>query len=385
MLAMRHAAALAAAAAGVAADAPLAPLVMLTDPKARCMDGTQAGYYFSPASSAADKGNWVFHLQGGGECTSESACKAKLNSELGSSKYFSKNGKRPRQLTSGDPAENPVLYTWNRVFVAYCSQDLHSGTVTTPTNDTWGLYFAGHLIVRAIVADLRARADLGAAQNVVLSGASAGGIGAWVNLDFFKDEFPSARLVAAPIAGYYFFAYPYTGPGHTQSDLADFSPEAWPHHVALWHSHLPPKCAAALGDGKAACMLSNYSAPYNDIPVFVIEAQTDKVQLVYHDWVPNAGVLAKQKEVIDYMLDWKANQTQGMKAVLKPQDGYFNPACFMHTDFTNGFPVLSDASGKRLSYVQAFGEWFFNNSHVTLMDDCAPGTVMCNVHCPDLA
>ena len=33
-------------------------------------------------------------------------------------------------------------------------------------------------------------------------------------------------MVGAPIAGYEFYAWPYTGPGHTSSSLADFRIEA---------------------------------------------------------------------------------------------------------------------------------------------------------------
>ena len=38
--------------------------------------------------------------------------------------------------------------------------------------------------------------------------------------------FPSARVVGAPVAGFYFPAYPYTGVNHTNSVLAPFYPYA---------------------------------------------------------------------------------------------------------------------------------------------------------------
>ena len=41
-----------------------APLTMLTDPSARCMDGTLSGYYFAPHSEAEGENKWVLHLQG---------------------------------------------------------------------------------------------------------------------------------------------------------------------------------------------------------------------------------------------------------------------------------------------------------------------------------
>ena len=47
------------------------------------------------------------------------------------------------------------------------------------------------------------------ATDVILSGVSAGGIGVWINVDYLQSLVPSARVVAAPVAGFYFYAYPY--------------------------------------------------------------------------------------------------------------------------------------------------------------------------------
>lgn len=62
-------------------------------------------------------------------------------------------------ITSADPA-NPLHYA-NRVFIPYCSQDLWTGQRTSPSSDTWGYYFAGHLIIEAVLNELDA---LGLAQ-----------------------------------------------------------------------------------------------------------------------------------------------------------------------------------------------------------------------------
>jgi len=254
-------------------------------------------------------------------------------------------------------------------------QDLHSGTVTPPQNSSWGLHFAGHLTLSAIVDELIAKHGLSDAEQAVLSGDSAGGIGTWINVDWLQARLSRAKVVAAPIAGFYAFAYPYTGPGHTSSGLADFREPAWDSHVALWGSHLPSACAAALGKADESwCMLSNYSAPYVSAPVFVIEAQTDCVQLTAHDWVPSKARHAKADTPVgEYMVTWKDNQTVGLKATLKPGDGWFNPACFIHTEFTHTAPLIGGRS-----YVQAFDTWYNNRTAVRLEDSCG---LLCNEHC----
>lgn len=48
-----------------------APLTMLHDPAARCMDGTFGGYYLNEAASSDHATKWIFDFQGGGECASE--------------------------------------------------------------------------------------------------------------------------------------------------------------------------------------------------------------------------------------------------------------------------------------------------------------------------
>jgi hypothetical protein len=77
----------------------------------------------------------------------------------------------------------------------------------------------------------------------------------WPNLDWLAQRYPSARTVGLPLAGFYFYAYPFTGKGHTSSGLADFREAAWPGHYALWRSFVDASCAAALEPW--ACVLAN--------------------------------------------------------------------------------------------------------------------------------
>jgi hypothetical protein len=65
-----------------------APLTMLTDPRARCLDGTLSGFYYQPASNTTAARKWIVSLDGGGECGNKAACYGALNTTLGSSKYF---------------------------------------------------------------------------------------------------------------------------------------------------------------------------------------------------------------------------------------------------------------------------------------------------------
>lgn len=97
------------------------PLTLLTDPKAKCMDGSQGGYYWQPASAAANSSKWVFVLDGGGECTTQAECYSHLNTSLGSSKFFAPNRSSTGDFYDSDgPKTNPDFASWNHVMVPYC-------------------------------------------------------------------------------------------------------------------------------------------------------------------------------------------------------------------------------------------------------------------------
>jgi len=262
------------------------------------------------------------------------------------------------------------------VHVPYCTQDLHSGTVTRPGAEQWGLYFSGHLVYKAVLDALDARAGLAGATEIILTGASAGGIGTWINLDYTAARYPRARVVGAPIAGFYFYVYPYTGPNHTSSELSDFSEGAWPHHVALWQSYANEACVAA--QGAARCMLSNASFPFVASATFATEAGTDQVVLLDHDWLPDQyRDLPPERE---YMAEWHANMTVALSPLLDTADsrhGAFNPACFIHTTFAHDAPTIGG-----VSYQTALGNWFFNRTSPAgykLADSCG---IECNPTCP---
>jgi len=85
-----------------------AALHLLKFPPARCLDGTQGGYYIRPASSSGGSTIWVFSLEGGGECVSQSDCLGRANSSLGSSKSWPATTELG-QFQSSDPIWNPRL------------------------------------------------------------------------------------------------------------------------------------------------------------------------------------------------------------------------------------------------------------------------------------
>ena len=283
-----------------------------THPTAKCMDGSPGAYYFSKSSANASTSastSWIIELEGGGECASKKLCDSRKGSALSSSKYF-KQSLHFGALNTDDPINNPKLRTFNRVFIPYCSQDLWTGQRTVQNTETFNYYFSGHLILQAVLEELESNHHLTHATNIILTGESAGGIGVWPNVDWLASRYPAARTVAAPIAGFYFFAHPYLGPEHTSSGLADFRKEAWPSHYKLWGSFVNTECAKNMDP--SYCILANNSFPFVAVESFVIEAQTDQVVLLYHDWVPNQDP-NWSLPIQNYFKEWHANMTVALQ------------------------------------------------------------------------
>jgi len=273
--------------------ADIAPLTKLTDPAARCMDGTLSGFYHQRATAPESKARWVIHMQGGGECVDSVQCARRFKTSLASSDYFPDyinltydpaHSKR-RALSHSDaaaqqeapggggpdmncrwdrfgwwlcddnPDTNPELYGYHHVWLPYCSGDLWSGQKLTATSlpmpdgaipgdaANVSVYFSGHFILGAA---LEALDDLGLddAELIVISGNSAGAIGMWLSIDYINERYTNAFVVGVSIAGFYAYSFPYTGPGATDPNngLADFGEAAWPSHVKLWDSYMNKRC-----------------------------------------------------------------------------------------------------------------------------------------------
>lgn len=247
------------------------PLITLSDPKARCLDGSNAGYYFQKGNDE-NKNKYIIYLNGGGECDQETSCKNQLTGPLGSSKYFSSSTDASGWYLASDNCDvNPDFCGWNHIFDPYCTQDLHSGQVTEPTEETWGLYFSGHNVLEAILDDLDNKKDknnlsLLNATEIIVHGMSAGGIGVWMNVDYVAKRYPSAKVTAMTVAGHYFYATYYEGINKTSSSgMSDFRKEAWDRTYHLYDAYVDEDCKKYhenMNESPGACMLSNNSLPF---------------------------------------------------------------------------------------------------------------------------
>ncbi|MGH7270614.1 MAG: pectin acetylesterase-family hydrolase, partial [Polyangiaceae bacterium] len=182
-----------------------------------CRDGSPAGFYVHWGTT-----NKLFiYLEGGGACDSATFCshnpaniatvfsggEATQGQQIGGSLGFSSTPQAPYVPTpqSGfTAATSPGIFdftqsanpfqTWSGVYVPYCTGDVHFGTadgVTIPGDGVLpaltNQHFVGHLNLEKFIA--RIVPTFPSVTQVVLTGASAGGFAAGLNLGMVQDSF----------------------------------------------------------------------------------------------------------------------------------------------------------------------------------------------------
>jgi O-palmitoleoyl-L-serine hydrolase len=138
-------------------------------------------------------------MMGGGDCggtdlqTTLENCYQRSKTVYGSSIYWAET--RPwGGILSTNASLNPFA-TWTKVFMIYCDGAFHQGNTKEPFSykDT-DLYFRGGLNTRAHFQYIHNRFNLTNADNVILSGSSAGGISTFIWVDYLKSFVGNSRV-----------------------------------------------------------------------------------------------------------------------------------------------------------------------------------------------
>lgn len=206
----------------------------LTDPDAKCNDGTTPGIYVR-AGSVAHRDKWIIYLQGGGSCGSDAECLErwqhnhsaygiqKMSTSVPQAVWNSVNPNRPGPsgwtLQGADyqippsiagqgifsPQPTNRFKDWNKVYAYYCSSDEWTGQKTNHNFSgaplPYTANFRGATIFDAMISALRSGTltytlgdrhttlpDLDNASMVLLAGSSAGGNGVKHNLDKLRAD-----------------------------------------------------------------------------------------------------------------------------------------------------------------------------------------------------
>ena len=173
----------------------------------RCGDGTPYAFWIRLASDPALLEHVVFDLQGGGVCLLEADCS---NTSPGLFRATD-DGQPTGGYMSDDPMVNPFA-GWTRVFLPYCTQDVHIGGGGQSVFPSLTVNRFGAVNVRAtlryvrglLVSRLEATSPAGYRPDhltVFFAGESAGAFGVQYNYHYLLDDLRWAHTTAVPDAG----------------------------------------------------------------------------------------------------------------------------------------------------------------------------------------
>ena len=326
---------------------------------ARCMDGSTYTYYIRRTATQATATKWLIYLQGGSICSDRISCMQRAKGELGSSKKYGTHLTDNTNVASTNATVNPQFHNWNIVYMPYCSGDFWAGSVTNnKTNSQYPFYFTGHNITLATIRHLQETQSFSTATNIVVSGTSAGGVGAMNNVDYFAAAIPGAVTAAYVQAGWAHVGqeFPQWLYGASQGSPDSTLPR--PYYDGIDFQVLDPIFAVFHYVYNLACYqhyVVTLRQPSNvtqcvQVPVlyqyvkshvFIFENKFDEytltpINLVPLNNPPNKSVVLNYLEYFGKQMNHSIASNVAAKGV--GIDGYFVPGCLHHTTYPTPIP-----------------------------------------------
>ena len=322
-----------------------------------CMDGTSSGYYWAQASGTIastpsakpmqhpnPSSVWILHLEGGGWCWSPESCQQRCGTpaspKTSSSLCSSTTWPTQVSLNGVFNANDPTLQSANKIFVKYCTSDGHMGNTTAH-----GWRFRGASVIQKVLTELVEIHGLGSGANnrtdtLLFGGASAGGRGAMVHLDYVRQMVGTKAAKNILVRG--FLDSP------LWMDLPSINPKFPGFNVTtagVFHlanvSHTDEKCIQQYSKTNEGwkCLMGQYRMPFVRTPYIISASQNDLFQ-TYED----IGHPPMSNKDYQYMLHF-ANVTKTemlqLNAMNPQAHAVFSWGCFNHAvSMTNdGFNV----------------------------------------------
>lgn len=199
-----------------------------------CLDGSDAGFYFTKAAGETSTRSWQIIFEGGGWCTDKEECGARSDTPLGSSKEWTKSYEhRPIEgFLDRNLEKNPTFGQFNQVIVPYCDGTSFTGNLKEPVRSKNGyglpvhLYFRGKRILDAVFDTLLEKFGMHEAEEILITGYSAGGLATLLYADYIHErmklEAPNlVRFGAVPLSAFFLDHYLQIGKGGNGLFLQD--------------------------------------------------------------------------------------------------------------------------------------------------------------------
>ncbi|KAL1511868.1 hypothetical protein AB1Y20_005152 [Prymnesium parvum] len=243
-----------------------------------CLDGSDAGFYFAP-STTGSRQKFHIHLEGGGWCDSPASCKARSQGYFGSSSSWGDtlSPDAAEGLLSDSCDENPEFCEHNRVYVKYCDGTSYTGDLAHPLLvDGTRVYLRGGRIVEAVLQALLPK-GLAEATEVLLSGCSAGALGAMVRADAIHHAVRRlaprlSRFGVLPLSGFFSARASLEGRFLFAEQMRRV------YELSNASASISRSCASAFNDAPWRCLLSANAAAHLSTHTFVVNSALDSWQ-----------------------------------------------------------------------------------------------------------
>ena len=309
----------------------------ISEPHAICNDNSRATFYIGPKSSK----KWIVFFESGGFCGSFEDCNRRYldkNSTILMTSITLPDKVTGRDLLSASKTENPTFFEYTHVLVPYCSSDLWLGLKSNPkepfrfVNDSTvdNFSFRGQTIFRSVFVDLLQEYDLSDAEEIILAGSSAGGIGVlnhadWVLNYVIKSHGLNAKLLSI-IDSAWFIDFQGSFKAKVKPDITSFANIS--SRACSDHSQGYTCCPSA------SCMIARGYYP-SSVPLLLISSLYDVFMfLEVFKKLEDEGKTAADHSA-DYlsvvnMYGGAMNESLTISEEQASNVSFFTPACFQH-------------------------------------------------------
>lgn len=227
----------------------------------RCMNDTPTGIAVNPSSS--NETDLVIFLNGGNACFNTASCAVTANKDGYDAADFENDSIVDRELFSRTGPPTPID-DWSFVYVPYCTGDLHFGDRRGIEVGGQERNFRGGVNMHEYLE--RLVPTFPNVTRVLLTGVSAGGLGASLNYDQVKRAFgPNVDVYLLDDSG------PPMGADYIPPCLQQHFRDTWGYEHTL-----PEECEGCSGDEFAEGLLDYLTSTYADQRLALISSLEDE-------------------------------------------------------------------------------------------------------------
>mmetsp|Transcript_9112 Transcript_9112/g.13716 ORF Transcript_9112/g.13716 Transcript_9112/m.13716 type:complete len:464 (-) Transcript_9112:109-1500(-) len=357
-----------------------------------CLDGSTPSYYLRHGFNEGIH-TWHIHFEGGGWCYNTESCHRRSKTDLGSSINYPSCYDSQKIIHEGyfssKSSINPLLYNANQVYVKYCD----GGSFASDNFDNIsGHHYRGRSIRKNLITNLLTRFSMAEATDIVISGASAGGLAVYLGLDAMASQIRQSikrpqelLIVGIPDSGYFLdydskyssrgkahMVARLTGPPYHQEIGGNWFPEEYVDGQTIYAT-LMRGLVSMMGvtsnftydssDSMARCIRSKSAANANDClfpenlisfidtPFFALQPKYDSWQLVHEAGFPLRGM-----DETTAANSYGRRLQESLLSQLKPGSGAFLDSCVHHCYAGEFYTSILDDAG--INVGTAIHEWY---------------------------